>query len=85
MNIRELRKLLGWTQKQFAEYFNIPKRTIESWESGTRNPPEYVYELIVYKLQKEHLISLEIQISDKIFQKGVVTNGKKKRNYPNYK
>ena len=65
MNIKELRITLGWTQKQFAEYFNIPKRTIESWETGRRNPPEYVYELIIYKLQKENLISPEIRISDK--------------------
>ena len=65
MNIKELRTTLGWTQKQLSEYFNIPRRTIESWEAGTRNPPEYVYELIVYKLRKENLISPEIRISDK--------------------
>jgi len=59
MNIKELRTTLGWTQKQLSEYFNIPRRTIESWEAGTRNPPEYVYELIVYKLRKENLLSSE--------------------------
>jgi len=59
MKMKELRIQLGWTQQQFSEYFDIPKRTIQSWEAGTRTPPEYIYELIVYKLRKENLLSSE--------------------------
>ena len=53
MTIKELRLSARMTQKQFAGYFNIPLRTIENWETGKRKPPEYVVELIRYRLEKE--------------------------------
>ena len=53
MNFKELRQSSGMTQKAFAEYFEIPKRTIENWETETRKCPEYVLKLIAYKLEKE--------------------------------
>lgn len=56
MEIKELRALSHMTQKQFSEYFGIPKRTIEDWECGKRTPPQYVVDLIEYKLRKENLI-----------------------------
>lgn len=54
--IKKLRIACGMTQKAFAEYFSIPKRSIENWEGGTRNAPEYLIELMEYKLRKEGLI-----------------------------
>lgn len=54
MNIRELRTKLKMTQKEFGEYLNIPQRTIQSWELGDRTPPEYVLQLIKYKIEKEN-------------------------------
>lgn len=56
MNIKNLRKAVGMTQKQFGEYFRIPKRTIEDWENDRRHPPEYVVNLIEYKLKNEKLL-----------------------------
>lgn len=53
MNIKELRKLSGMTQKQFSEFFNIPMRTIQGWELGERKCPEYLLSLIKYKLRNE--------------------------------
>lgn len=53
MNIKELRTKSGMTQAQFSEYFGIPKRTIENWEGGQRKCPQYVIDLIEYKLRKE--------------------------------
>ena len=53
MTIKELRLSTRMTQREFAGYFNIPLRTIENWETGKRNPPEYVVELIRYKIEKE--------------------------------
>lgn len=44
--IKEIRQSVQMTQKQFAEFLGIPKRTIENWEMGQRNPPEYVVNLI---------------------------------------
>ena len=56
MNIKELRTAAKMTQKAFAEYFGIPKRTIEDWETERRTPTAYVLELIEYKLKNEKLI-----------------------------
>ena len=30
------RKKLGWTQREAAEYLDVPVRTYESWEQGHR-------------------------------------------------
>lgn len=57
MKIKELRKATGMTQKEFGEYFGIPKRTIEDWEGGRRRPSQYVVELIEYKLKNENRLS----------------------------
>ena len=53
MEFKELRKQSGMTQKAFAEYFEIPKRTIESWDAGERKCPEYLLKLMEYKLVNE--------------------------------
>jgi putative transcriptional regulator len=36
------RKRLGLTQARFAALLPAPKRTIENWEGGRRNPPAYL-------------------------------------------
>jgi DNA-binding transcriptional regulator YiaG len=41
------------SQSQFADYFHIPKATLQNWEQGRRECPEYVLKLIEYKLKKE--------------------------------
>lgn len=56
MKIKELRKISGMTQKKFGEYFSIPQRTIQNWEEGQRECPEYLLRLIEYKLKKEHYL-----------------------------
>ena len=59
MTVKELRKLSGMTQKAFSEYFGIPKRTIEDWEGERRKCPEYLLNLMQYKLEKENIIKGE--------------------------
>lgn len=56
MNIKDLRTKTGMTQKGFGDYFNIPARTIQNWELGTRECPGYLLELMTYKLIKEGLL-----------------------------
>ena len=56
MNIKELRSKAGMTQKSFAEYFDIPKRTIENWEGNINKCPDYLLVLIEYKLKNEGII-----------------------------
>lgn len=69
--VKELRAATGMTQKEFAEYFGIPQRTIEDWETKRRNVSEYLVDLMEYKLHKEGLdmtaerIIAESSLSDK--------------------
>lgn len=60
MNIKELRKLSGMTQQAFGDYFNIPLRSIQNWEGGQRQCPEYLLDLMRYKLEKESIIKKEV-------------------------
>lgn len=61
MDIKELRKKSGMTQKSFSEYFGFSKRTVEQWEGGQRNCPKHLFDLMEYKLKKEGLISDETE------------------------
>lgn len=56
MDFKELRQLSCMTQKAFSEYFGIPKRTIEEWDRGGRKCPDYLLNLMLYKLEKEGII-----------------------------
>lgn len=46
LTFHEIRILSGLTQKEFSERYNIPKRSIENWDAGSRNPPEYLIDLL---------------------------------------
>lgn len=56
MNIRDMRKLFGDTQSEFAERYNIPFRTVQNWEAGIRKPPEYIMDLLKARI-KEDLVN----------------------------
>ena len=49
--IKDLRNKLGLSQQGLSDLLDIPKRTIEDWETGKRKPPDYVDRLIVEKLE----------------------------------
>ena len=34
------------SQREFAEHFGLPIRTLQDWEQGRRKPPTYVLEMI---------------------------------------
>ena len=53
MNIKELREIYGMNLTQFSSYFKIPYRILQHWEYGTRKCPEYLIELMEYKLKNE--------------------------------
>lgn len=44
--IKALRQSTGLSQAAFCERFDIPKRTLENWETGSRTPPPYVVKLL---------------------------------------
>lgn len=54
--IKSIITACGMTQRAFAEYFGIPQRTVENWAVGSRSCPQYLVELIEYKLKKEGII-----------------------------
>lgn len=56
MTIKQLREAAHMTQKAFAEFFEIPKRSLENWEGGKRQCPDYLLALMVYKLKSEGMI-----------------------------
>ena len=50
--IKEARLSLGLSQAAFGELLEIPKRTIQNWEGNINTCPEYVENLILFKLSK---------------------------------
>lgn len=55
MTFKELREKSGMNMTEFAKYFGIPYRTVQNWEMGERKCPEYLLELMRYKLEKEKI------------------------------
>lgn len=49
----ELRKSTGMNRRQFSDYFGIPYRTVQDWELGNRHMPEYLFRLMVYRIEME--------------------------------
>ena len=48
-----IRSQTGMNKKDCAEYLGIPYRTLQDWELGNTQAPEYVLRLIAYKVQME--------------------------------
>jgi putative transcriptional regulator len=38
VDVKEIRKELEMSQREFAEAYGIPLRTVQSWEQGARHP-----------------------------------------------
>lgn len=54
MTFKELRQLSGMSRSRFAKFFGIPYRTVQNWELGLRECPDYLLNLMQYKLEKEN-------------------------------
>lgn len=50
--VKEARKQAGLTQAKMNQLMKVPLRTIQSWEAGDREPPEYVQMLVLEKLKQ---------------------------------
>ena len=48
--VREQTKM---NRKEFEEWLGIPYRTMQDWELGKSQVPEYVLRLVAYKVQAE--------------------------------
>ena len=51
MTVKEMRKMLGMTPREFSEKFEIPYRTIQEWEGERRTPPKYVMNLLEFAVR----------------------------------
>ncbi|MBP3782281.1 MAG: DUF4316 domain-containing protein [Butyrivibrio sp.] len=49
----QLRESTGMSRKEFADYLDIPYRTMQDWERDVRIMPAYVFSLIEYKVRAE--------------------------------
>ena len=72
-SLKKIRDDLGMNRTEFSQYIGIPLRTLEEWEAGRRQMPEYVLRLMAYytkveKYLKENEIKLNIQSEIKVFK-----------------
>ena len=50
--IKDARLKAGLTQESMSNLMEIPKRSIENWEAGSRKPPAYVERFILKELEE---------------------------------
>lgn len=53
MTIKEIRALTGLSQVKFCEKYHIPLNTFTRWEQGKREPPDYLVELLEFKVRED--------------------------------
>ena len=51
--LKELRENLQMKRTEFSNYIGIPLRTLEEWEAGRRQMPDYVLRLIAYYVKMQ--------------------------------
>ncbi len=69
--IQCMREDLGVSRAEFSRRYNIPRRTLESWEWGDRECPEYVLDLLgraVYSDITESKASFKVVSDEEDYQ-----------------
>ena len=65
--LKRIREELGMNRTEFSRYIDIPLRTLEEWEAGRRQMPDYVLRLLTYYTKVERLLAeREITLEEKI-------------------
>ena len=54
MSVKKIRGVTRLSQKEFAEKYEIPQRTLENWEAGRRTPPDYVLKLLMRVIKEDY-------------------------------
>lgn len=49
-DLKTIREKYGYSRAAFSRLFNIPIRSLENWDSGSRQMPDYLKILICYAL-----------------------------------
>ena len=68
-SLKKMREDLGMNRTEFSQYIGIPLRTLEEWEAGRRQMPEYVLRLMAYYTKVERLLveqEIELNIPSEI-------------------
>lgn len=60
MTIKEIRALTGLSQVKFCEKYHIPLNTLARWEQGKREPPDYLVELLEFKVMEDYKVEKSI-------------------------
>lgn len=71
LTITEMRSYIGVTRAEFSRRYNIPLRTLESWEAGVRTPPEYVLDLLEESVRRTDIIEVAF-VYDTLLQNGKI-------------
>ena len=56
IKLKKIRADLGMNRTEFSRYVDIPLRTLEEWEAGRRQMPDYVLRLLIYYTKVERLL-----------------------------
>ena len=71
MSITEMRNYIGVSRAEFSRRYNIPIRTLESWEAGVRTPPEYVLNLLEESVRRTDIIEVSF-VYDTLLQESKI-------------
>lgn len=83
MELKLLREIKGLTQKDLSDMYDIPMRTISSWESGERQMPKYLEKILTDKLLTMSPEEIEVEKRyvvlelDRVAGKSVIFSGSK--------
>lgn len=67
VRLKKIRENLGMNRTEFSQYIGIPLRTLEEWEAGRRQTPDYVLRLIAYYTKMEQLLAenkIELEVDE---------------------
>lgn len=71
LTITEMRNYIGVSRAEFSRRYNIPLRTLESWEAGVRTPPEYVLQLLEESVRRTDIVEVSF-VYDTLLQEGKI-------------
>lgn len=54
--LKKIRNDLRMNRTEFSHYIGIPLRTLEEWEAGRRQMPDYVLRLMAYYTKTQQLL-----------------------------
>ena len=67
--LKKIRADLGMNRTEFSRYVDIPLRTLEEWEAGRRQMPDYVLRLIAYYTKMQQLLTekkIELELDEEL-------------------